>query len=102
MPQLMGDGRHGGGIAGRRWQRLGPAGAGAGESGSRGEPTGPVSRAFEVKRYDFVVQFCWQPKTRAAAPRSGRRADWRAEAEAAAAKEAAGRGRGRRSKPPAQ
>ena len=48
----------------------------------------PASRAFEVKRYDFVVQFCWQPKTRlerreAAAKRLA------AEAEAAAAKEAA-------------
>ena len=51
-------------------------------------PTGPVSRAFQVQRYDFVVQFCWQPKTRAerremAAKRLA------AEAEAAAAKEAA-------------
>jgi type IV pilus assembly protein PilM len=25
----------------------------------------PISRAFTVRRYDFVVQFCWQPKTRA-------------------------------------
>jgi type IV pilus assembly protein PilM len=25
----------------------------------------PITRAFTVRRYDFVVQFCWQPKTRA-------------------------------------
>ena len=27
-------------------------------------PAEPVSRAFNVKRYDFVVQFCWQPTKR--------------------------------------
>jgi hypothetical protein len=46
-----------------------------------GVPGEPKSRIIEVQRYDFVVQFCWQPKTR-----SERRAiaEARAEAERAA------------------
>jgi hypothetical protein len=46
----------------------------------------PQSKIIEVKRYDFVVQFCWQPNTRTA-----RRAiaATRAEAEKAAAEAAA-------------
>ena len=59
----------------------------AGAEGAAAEPTGPVSRAFEVKRYDFVVQFCWQPKTRAER-REAAAKRLAAEAEAAAAKEA--------------
>jgi hypothetical protein len=44
-------------------------------------PPDPNAGMIEVQRYDFVVQFCWQPKTR-----SQRReiAAARAEAEAAA------------------
>lgn len=34
----------------------------------------PASRAFEVKRYDFVVQFCWQPEDSTRATRSGSQA----------------------------
>lgn len=64
--------------------------------GEDGTPTGPVSRAFEVQRYDFVVQFCWQPKTRAqrreaaAARLAKEEADAAAKAEADAAAAAAG------------
>ena len=64
------------------------AAPGAGPEGTAAEPAGPVSRAFEVKRYDFVVQFCWQPKTRAER-REAAAKRLAAEAEAAAAKEAA-------------
>ena len=35
-----------------------------GEGGEAGSSTEPKSRVFKVKRYDFVVQFCWQPTTR--------------------------------------
>jgi type IV pilus assembly protein PilM len=49
--------------------------------GTAAVPAEPVSRAFNVKRYDFVVQFCWQPKKK-----SERRA--MAEARAQKAKEA--------------
>ena len=45
-----------------------------------GAPAVPESKIIEVQRYDFVVQFCWQPKTRTAR---------RAIAEARAAAEAA-------------
>ena len=72
---------------------------GGGDRGDEGgpaagaTPTGPVSRAFTVKRYDFVVQFCWQPKTRAERQEL---ATARAAAEQAAreAAEAAGGGDG--------
>ena len=60
----------------------------AGAEGAAAEPTGPVPRGFEVKRYDFVVQFCWQPKTRAER-REAAAARLAKEAEEAAAKEAA-------------
>jgi type IV pilus assembly protein PilM len=60
----------------------------AGAEGAAAEPTVPVTRAFEVKRYDFVVQFCWQPKTRAER-REAAAARLAKEAEEAAAKEAA-------------
>jgi hypothetical protein len=53
-----------------------PAAAGEGLA-----PVGPKSRIIEVERYDFILQFCWQPKTR-----TQRRAiaEARAEAEKAA------------------
>jgi type IV pilus assembly protein PilM len=52
----------------------------------------PVPRAFEVKRYDFVVQFIWQPKSRAerAELATARAEQQKADAEAAEAAEAAG------------
>ena len=34
----------------------------AGSTGEPGEPAGPT--VLKVKKYRFVVQFCWQPKTR--------------------------------------
>ena len=85
--ELMGEGGMSSGMP-AGFSSLAPAQPAAAEPGAEAAPTGPVSRAFEVKRYDFVVQFCWQPKTRAerremAAKRLA------AEAEAAAAKEAA-------------
>ena len=52
------------------------------------DPALPVSKIFEVKRYDFVVQFCWQPETRAER-REAAAKRLAAEAEAAAAKAAA-------------
>ncbi|WP_428308676.1 pilus assembly protein PilM [Lacipirellula sp.] len=52
------------------------------------DPAVPVSKGFEVDRYDFVVQFCWQPRTRAER-REATAARVAAEAEAAAAKAAA-------------
>jgi type IV pilus assembly protein PilM len=61
-----------------------------GEPGAEGA-TGPVSRAFEVQRYDFVVQFCWQPKTRAER-REAKEARLAAEAAAEAAQDAAAEG----------
>jgi type IV pilus assembly protein PilM len=49
----------------------------------------PITRAFMVRRYDFVVQFCWQPKTRAErqtiAETRAAEAKAKAEADAAAA-----------------
>lgn len=83
--QLMGDNAMGGGAFIGAGNPYGPADA-VPEVGPDGAPVGPVSRAFEVKRYDFVVQFCWQPKTR-----TQRReiAEQRAIAEAAAAEAAA-------------
>jgi type IV pilus assembly protein PilM len=65
---------------------------GAGVPGAEGEATlGPDGkpakpRWFKVQRYDFVVQFCWQPKTRTERREIARQ---RAEAEAAAAEAAA-------------
>ena len=85
---LLGEGGMAGGPVG--FAALAPAQPLAGDPAQPGAEAAavPASRAFEVKRYDFVVQFCWQPKTRlerreAAAKRLA------AEAEAAAAKEAA-------------
>jgi type IV pilus assembly protein PilM len=49
----------------------------------------PKSRAFEVTRYDFVVQFIWQPKTRA---QRAELAAARAEAKKAADEAAAAAG----------
>ena len=82
--QLMGDGTTGGGFTGAG-SPYAPAET-VPDVGPDGAPVGPVSRAFEVKRYDFVVQFCWQPKTR-----TQRReiAEQREIAEAAAAEAAA-------------
>jgi len=84
---LLGEGGMMGGMP-AGFSSLAPTQPAAAEPGAEAAPTGPVSRVFEVQRYDFVVQFCWQPKTRAerremAAKRLA------AEAEAAAAKEAA-------------
>ena len=84
--QLMGEGNTSMGVTGfgsLAQPEAAPLGA-AGEA----VPTGPVSRAFEVKRYDFVVQFCWQPKTRAQR-REAAAARLAKEAEEAAAKEQA-------------
>ena len=83
--QLMGDGTSGGGFALGGGNPFGPPEGGV-EVGPDGVPVGPVSRAFDVQRYDFVVQFCWQPKTR-----TQRReiAEQREIAEAAAAEAAA-------------
>ncbi|HMP05983.1 MAG TPA: pilus assembly protein PilM [Lacipirellulaceae bacterium] len=69
---------------------LGTAPAAAEEDGDAATPPGAVdpltgqakSRAFVVKRYDFVEQFIWQPKTRA---ERAALAVARAEAEQAAA-----------------
>lgn len=46
-----------------------------------------ATRAFLVRRYDFVVQFCWQPKSRAERQELAavRAADAKAQADAAAA-----------------
>lgn len=90
---LMGDGNTSMGVTGFG-SLAQPEAAPVGPEGEVA-PTGPVSRAFEVKRYDFVVQFCWQPKTRterreAAAARVAKEAEEaaakaQAEADAAAA-----------------
>jgi type IV pilus assembly protein PilM len=58
---------------------------GFGEGGVAGVEQ-PVSRVFKVKRYDFVVQFCWRPTTRAERIEL---AEARQEAERLAAEEAA-------------
>ncbi|QDT72155.1 pilus assembly protein PilM [Lacipirellula limnantheis] len=86
---LMGDGGIGGGMP-AGFGALAPAAPVAGAEGAAPgvDPALPVSKIFEVKRYDFVVQFCWQPKTRAER-REAAAKRLAAEAEAAAAKAAA-------------
>jgi type IV pilus assembly protein PilM len=32
--------------------------------GTSGTPDQPEQRSWKLRRYDFVIQFCWQPKTR--------------------------------------
>ena len=46
---------------------FGEGGFGSAAFGEEGaaEGTEPQTRVFKVNRYDFIVQFCWQPTTRA-------------------------------------
>jgi type IV pilus assembly protein PilM len=91
---LMAEG--GGGQIGTGFQSLNPEAQramAAPEAGAENDEaaTGlPKSKIFEVKRCDFVVQFCWQPTTRT--QRRQIAADRKAKAAEAAAAAAAGGG----------
>jgi type IV pilus assembly protein PilM len=81
--QLMGEGNTTGMPQG--FSAIAPAPGALGEEAA----ALPESKIFEVKRYDFVVQFCWQPRTRAQRREAAAaRKAAEAEKEAAAAAEA--------------
>ncbi|MCC6493024.1 MAG: type IV pilus assembly protein PilM [Pirellulales bacterium] len=62
--ELLAEGSTGMGF-GAVLQGAAPMAAPEGGPGAEGAATTePKSRAFKVRRYDFVVQFCWQPKKR--------------------------------------
>ncbi|MCA9232011.1 MAG: type IV pilus assembly protein PilM [Planctomycetales bacterium] len=52
----------GNGMGARQFGRPGRPAELAAEGGAVAEPE---SKLIELKRYDFIVQFCWQPRTRA-------------------------------------
>jgi type IV pilus assembly protein PilM len=78
--QLLAEGGTGAGFA--QSMGLETAETQAAAAAEAAAPVDPMARLIKVKRYDFVVQFCWQPKTR-----TQRRVI--AEARAQAAEEAA-------------
>ncbi|BBO31805.1 pilus assembly protein PilM [Lacipirellula parvula] len=81
---LYGDGQTGMGQAGFSSLAANAPGAGVAAEPGADPNAVPVAKGFEVDRYDFVVQFCWQPRTRALR-REATAARLAAEAEAAAA-----------------
>jgi len=83
--QLLAEGGTGAGFGQALGLETTPAG-GAAATGEAPAPVDPMARLIKLKRYDFVVQFCWQPKTR-----TQRRAvaEARAETERAAEEAAA-------------